>query len=69
MERIFERIAARVDEDVPPGPHWHTDLLQRIEGTWGGKRPPVIDHALALRLLEYLRFRHLFRYTYGYELL
>ena len=69
VERIFERITARIDEDVPPGPRWHTDLLQRMEGTWGGKRPPVIDHALALRLLEYLRFRHLFRYTYGYELL
>jgi len=69
VERIFERIAARVDEDVPPGPYWHTDLLQRMEGTWGGKRPPVIDHALALQLLEYLRFRHLFRHTYGYELL
>ena len=69
VERIFERIVVRLDEDVPPGSHWHTDLLQRMEGTWGGKRAPVIDHALALRLLEYLRFRHLFRYTYGYELL
>jgi predicted nucleotidyltransferase len=69
VERIFERIAVRMDEDVPPGPRWHTDLLRRMEGTWTGKRPSVIDHALALRLLEYLRFRHLFRYTYGYELL
>ena len=68
VERIFERIAVRVDEDVPPGAHWHIDLLQRMEGTWGGKRAPVIDHALALRLLEYPRFRHAFRHTYGYEL-
>lgn len=68
VERIFERIAVRVDEDVPPGPHWHTDLLQRMEGTWGGRRPSVIDHALALQLLDYLRFRHAFRHTYGYEL-
>ncbi len=68
VERIFERIAMRLDEDLPPGPHWHTDLLRRMEHPWGEKRQAVVDHDLALRLHRYLRFRHLFRHTYGYEL-
>ena len=39
-----------------------------MESAIEGIRPAVIDHALALRLVEYLRFRYLFRHTYGYEL-
>ena len=67
-ERIFERIAVRLDEDVPPGPHRHTDLLLRMAHPWGEKRGTVLDHDLALQLHRYLRFRHLFRHTYGFEL-
>jgi predicted nucleotidyltransferase len=68
VERIFERIAARLDADVPGGSNWHTDLLRRMEHPWGAARPGVIDHALATRLMDYLRFRHLFRHSYGFEL-
>ncbi len=69
IERIFERVAVRIDEDVPPGSHWHVDLLRRMERPWGQKRPAVISHSLALGLFKLLRFRHLFRHTYGFELL
>jgi hypothetical protein len=68
VERLFERIAARLDGDVPGGSNWHTDLLRRMEHPWGTARPAVIDHALATRLMDYLRFRHLFRHSYGFEL-
>jgi predicted nucleotidyltransferase len=68
VERIFERVAIRLDGDLPPGPSWHTLLLRRMEAPFADVRPAVIDHKLALRLLDYLRFRHLFRHTYGYEL-
>lgn len=68
VERIFERIAVRVDKDLPVGPHWHTYLLQRMMNPWGAIRPAVIDRELAARLADYLRFRHLFRHTYGFEL-
>lgn len=67
VERIFKRIAARLDGDVPEGSSWHTDLLRRMEHPWGTARPAVIDHALATRLMDYLRFRHLFRHSYGFE--
>jgi hypothetical protein len=39
-----------------------------MESPIEGKRPAVLEHQLAVRLLDYLRFRHLFRHTYGYEL-
>ncbi|MBI1927299.1 nucleotidyltransferase domain-containing protein [Candidatus Poribacteria bacterium] len=69
VERIFERIAVTLDGGLPTGESWHTLLLQQMEIEYPGTRPAVIDHSLALRLLDYLRFRHLYRNTYGYELL
>jgi hypothetical protein len=68
VERLFERIAARLDSDVPTGSRGHTDLLRRMGHPWGNVRPAVIDYPLALRLRDYLRFRHLFRHNYGFEL-
>lgn len=68
VERIFERIAVRLGPGLPTGPGGHTLLLRGMESSVEGVRPGVIDHALALQLHDYLRFRHLFRHTYGYEL-
>jgi hypothetical protein len=69
VERIFERITVTLDDGLPAGESWQTLLLQQMEIEYPGTRPAVINHSLALRLLDYLRFRHLFRHTYGYELL
>lgn len=68
IERIFERIAIRLGPGLPVGEGWHTLLLRAMESGVEGVRPAVIDHEVALNLLDYLRFRHLFRHTYGYEL-
>lgn len=68
VERIFERVAVRLGPGLPAGESWHTLLLRAMESGVEGIRPAVIDHKLALRLMDYLRFRHLFRHTYGYEL-
>ena len=68
VERIFERIAVRLDGDLPEGPNWHTLLLKRMGQPFGSVRPAVIDYPLEKKLAEYLRFRHLFRHTYGYDL-
>ncbi len=68
VERLFERIVVRLGPGLPGGPGGHTLLLRSMESSVEGIRPSVIDHALALCLLDYLRFRHLFRHTYGYEL-
>lgn len=68
VERIIERITVRVDGDLPDGRNWHTLLLQRMAQPFSTRRPEVIDHGLEEDLAEYLRFRHLFRHTYGYDL-
>jgi hypothetical protein len=39
-----------------------------MEHPWGTARPAVIGRTLATRLMDYLRFRHLFRHSYGFEL-
>jgi len=67
-ERIFERVAVQMDEHLPAGIHRHTDLLRQMERAQAGKREAILDHGLALRLHRYMRFRHLFRHSYGYEL-
>jgi predicted nucleotidyltransferase len=68
VERIFERIAVRLGPGLPAGESWHTFLLRSMESEAKGIRAAVIDHELASRLVDYLRFRHLFRHSYGYEL-
>jgi hypothetical protein len=68
LEKIFQRIALKIDQDLPAGGDWHLQLLQRMATPIEGIRPPVISEELASRLEEYLRFRHLFRHIYGFEL-
>ncbi len=68
VEKIFRRIATRVDQDLPAAEDWHVQLLQRMSVPLENIRPQVIDEALERNLEEYLRFRHLFRNIYGFEL-
>lgn len=68
IEKIFKRIAFRIDRDVPSGEDWHTDLLMRMSISLEDIRPKVISESLQERLSDYLRFRHLFRNIYGFEL-
>jgi len=68
VEKIFRQIATRVDRDLPTGEDWHVQLLQRMSVPLEEIRPRVIDTPLERNLEEYLRFRHLFRNIYGFEL-
>jgi len=68
VERIFRHIAVQIDQDLPDGPDWHVQLLQRMATSIETVRPAVIDHETARKLDEYLRFRHLFRHIYGFDL-
>lgn len=67
-EKIFRRIAIKIDRDLPEGEEWHIQLLQRMAVPVEGIRPKVIDEDLESNLEESLRFRHLFRNIYGFEL-
>src|SRR4030042_3094971 len=68
IERIFRHIATRVDEDFPDGPDWHVQLVQRMAINVETVRPAVLDEKTARQLDQYLRFRHLFRHSYGFDL-
>lgn len=68
IERVFERIATNLDGEVPSGETWHKDLLDSMALELEGIRPPFISEYIQKRLDEYLRFRHLFRSLYGFEL-
>lgn len=68
IEKIFERIASEVDGGVPRGYDWHLQLLQRMLSPIPDARTPVIDAGLGEKLDEYMRFRHVFRHQYGFQL-
>ncbi|MBI5409214.1 MAG: hypothetical protein HZA14_07600 [Nitrospirae bacterium] len=68
VENIFHAIASIVDERIPSGISWHIELLNQMTLNLEGLRTPVISKETAKMLEEYLRFRHLFRKRYGFEL-
>jgi hypothetical protein len=66
-ERIFERVAG-VFGGVPHSPDWHLRLLRTMSLDIPEVRPPIISTQLVEMLVDYLRFRHLVRNVYGFEL-
>ena len=68
IEKIFENIAKEIDQRLPMGEEWHSELLHQMTLDIRGLRPPVISLDTEKRLREYLGFRHLFRKRYGFEL-
>ena len=68
MERIFVKIAPELNGGVPAGSAWHRELLESMALDLPTIRPPVIGRETVRILGEYLRFRHLFRNVYGFEL-
>lgn len=68
VEKIFKRIAVHIDNNLPTDDDWHSKLLSQMAFPCKGVRNPVISKSLFEKLKEYLRFRHLFRNLYGFEL-
>ena len=68
IEKIFEKIALFIDDSIPKEETWHRELLLQMGNDFEKKRSKVISEALMQPLKEYLRFRHLFRHIYGFEL-
>ena len=67
LERIFERIARRIDHSLPQGERWHTDLLQQVARPTD-ERLALISEETRLSLREYLAFRHHSRHAYAHHL-
>lgn len=68
VEKIFERIAPELNGGLPAGPAWHRELLDNMTLELPRVRPPVLRVETARALHELLRFRHLFRNLYGFEI-
>lgn len=68
LEKIFEHVAETLEGGLPSGLQWHRDLLEDMGTPIPDVRPRVLRPETVLLLDEYLRFRHLFRNIYGYEL-
>lgn len=68
VERIFEQIVKVIDGSVPSGREWHRDLLHQIALDLPQIRPAVISEGTMQQLDEFLRFRHVVRHIYAFEL-
>ena len=68
VERVFQHIAADLDDSVPKGDAWHRELLKQMAVEVRSVRPAVITREDAETLDEYLRFRHVVRNAYAIEL-
>jgi hypothetical protein len=68
IENIMKRIAASLDNDIPSGTSWHTDLLKRMSIEIAGIRKNVFSQNTINELTDYLSFRHMFIHSYGFEL-
>ena len=67
-ERIFKIIAKDLDQDLPEAKDWHKKLLRQMSIEFSEFRSKVINKELYHNLEEYLRFRHLVRNIYGFQL-
>lgn len=57
-----------IDKNLPTDEDWHSKLLLQMSLPVEGIREVVISENLLEKFKEYLRFRHLFRNIYGFEL-
>jgi hypothetical protein len=66
-ENIFKRLAVELDGTPVQGEAWHRDLLRRMTQPQA-HRPALLSPDLHDTLLDYLRFRHVFRNAYSFDL-
>jgi hypothetical protein len=64
-ENIFRMIAEELNGGIPRGESWHRLLLMEMKTEFAQSRMPVISENLYTMLDMCLRFRHLFRNSYG----
>lgn len=67
IERCLVQITRVLNGGTPDGAEWHRRLLERM-GQSTDQRPAVLSARCIAELQELLRFRHLVRHLYAYEL-
>ena len=68
VEKLFREISPYLNGELPSGDAWHRELLHSMVLDLPCIRPPVIQSETEQELLEYLKFRHLYRNMYGFRL-
>jgi len=68
LENIFNRIARKIDKNVPYGEEWHKELLESMTRTTGKRENVVLNDSTCEELKEYLGFRHFSRHAYAFDL-
>jgi len=67
VENILKFIVHENNEKFGEGSNWHVELLEKVVISTD-KRTAVISRELQSKLIEYMKFRHAFRHTYGFQL-
>ena len=67
IERCFVQIVRVLNGGPPEGADWHRRLLERM-AVATESRPAVLDASTVRPLAELMRFRHVVRHLYAYEL-
>jgi len=68
VESLFLQVAKSLDDEVPTGEGWHTQLLMQMQDA-DRLRPALISKEDMAFLDELRRFRHLVRNVYTFNLL
>ncbi|MEP7135178.1 MAG: hypothetical protein ABI904_09620 [Chloroflexota bacterium] len=68
IEHILEDIARTLENSLPSGSGWHTDLLTQMSGEIEGVRPAVISRETRNSLDEFRGLRHVVRNVYAFNL-
>lgn len=68
FEEVFKNIARDFENKIDDPSRWHVVLLHRMSLDIEAVRPSVISKLSEDCLHELLRFRHVFRFSYAFEL-
>lgn len=68
VEKLFQQIAANIDQHVPSGRNWHRELLEQMGVAVQELRPAVLSADTVAAIDEFLRFRHVVRNVYTFSL-
>ena len=67
VENVFKRVTVEVDGQPVAGEAWHRNLLSQMKET-KANRSVLLSTELHDTFLDYLRFRHVFRNAYAFDL-
>ncbi len=68
LESLLERVARLLDQSVPTGSSWHSDLIDQMRIDLPGLRSALVPADTVASLYELRKFRHFFRNAYALDL-